>query len=84
MGPRGGAFLSVKNFEPPWEQYVRVALIPIATHGDYFVAVSQEGGGPDRFCWELCHRKTLMGVKMRVQRLPHSRGCGIGRKSRVG
>jgi hypothetical protein len=41
-------------------------MIPIATHRDYFVAVTQEGGGPDCFCWELRHRKTPMGVKVRV------------------
>ena len=29
-----GAFLSGKYFEPLWEQYVRVAMIPIATHRD--------------------------------------------------
>ena len=65
-GSRGGAFLSGKEFEPPWERYVRVAMIPIATHRDYFVAITQEGGGPDCFCWELRHRKTPMGVKVRV------------------
>ena len=63
--------MSGKDFEPPWEQYVRVAMIPIATHRDYFVAITQEGGGPegggpDCFCWELRHRKTPMGVKVRV------------------
>jgi len=42
-------------------------MIPIATHRDYFVAVTQEGGGPDCFCWELRHRKTPMGVKVRVR-----------------
>jgi hypothetical protein len=40
--PISGAFLSGKNFEPPWEQYVRVAMTQIATHRDYFVAVTQE------------------------------------------
>jgi hypothetical protein len=40
-------------------------MIPIAAHGDYFVAITQEGGGPDRFCWELRHRKTPMGVKVK-------------------
>ena len=58
--------MSGKEFEPPWERYVRVAMIPIATHRDYFVAITQEGGGPDCFCWELRHRKTPMGVKVRV------------------
>ena len=65
-GSRGGAFLCEKSFEPPWEQYVRVAMIPIATHRDYFVAVTQEGSSPDCFCWELRHRKTPMGVKVRM------------------
>jgi hypothetical protein len=65
-GSRGGAFLSGKDFEPPLEQYVSVAMIPIATHRDYFVAITQEGGGPDCFCWELRHRKTPMGVKVWV------------------
>jgi hypothetical protein len=41
-------------------------MIQIATHRDYFVAVTQEGDGPDCFCWELRHRKTPMGVKVRV------------------
>ena len=41
-------------------------MIPIATHREYFVAVTQEGGGPDYFCWELRHRKTPMAVKVRV------------------
>jgi hypothetical protein len=41
-------------------------MIPIATHRNYFVAVTQEGGGPDCFGWELRHRKTPMGVKARV------------------
>jgi hypothetical protein len=56
--------LSGKTFEPPREQYVRVA-IPIVTHRDYFGAVTQEGGGPYYFCWELRHRKTPVGVKVR-------------------
>jgi hypothetical protein len=58
--------LSGKNFEPPWEQYVRVAMIPIATHGDYFVAITREGDGPDCYGWELRHKKTPMGVKVKV------------------
>jgi hypothetical protein len=41
-------------------------MIPIATHRNYFVAVTQEGGGPDCFGWELRHRKAPMGVKVRV------------------
>jgi hypothetical protein len=41
-------------------------MVPIATHRDYFVAITQEGDGPDRFCWELRHRKTPMGVKVKV------------------
>jgi hypothetical protein len=42
-------------------------MIPIATHRDYFVAVTQEGDGPDCFSWELRHRRTPMGVKVRVR-----------------
>jgi hypothetical protein len=42
-------------------------MIQIATHRDYFVAVTQEGDGPDCFCWELRQRKTPMGVKVRVR-----------------
>jgi hypothetical protein len=64
-------------------QYVRVVMTPIVTHRDYFVAVTQEGGGPDCFCWELRRRKTPMGVKVRV-RLPLSRGCGSGWENRAG
>jgi len=41
-------------------------MSPIASHRNYFVAVTQEGDGPDCFCWELRHRKTPMGVKVRV------------------
>ena len=50
-------------------------MILIATHRDYFVAVTQEGGGPDCFCWELRHRKTPMEVKVRVRgfRSPEAR-----------
>jgi hypothetical protein len=58
--------LSGKYLEPPWERYVRIAMILIATHGDYFVAITQEGGGPDCHGWELRHKKTPMGVKVKV------------------
>jgi hypothetical protein len=76
-----GAFLSGKNFEHPWEQYVRVSMIPIATHRDYFVAVTQEGGGPDCFCWELRHRKTPMGVKVRVRGFRSSEAAEVAGKT---
>jgi hypothetical protein len=59
--------LSGKTFEPSLEQYVSVATAPIVTHRDYFVAVTQEGDGPDCIYWELRHRKTPMGVKVRVR-----------------
>jgi hypothetical protein len=79
-----GAFLSGKDFEPRWEQYVRVAMIPIATHRDYFVAITQEGGGPDCFGWELCHRKTPMGVKVRVHGFRSPEAAEVAGKTALG
>jgi hypothetical protein len=76
-----GAFLSGKYFEPLWEQYVRVSMIPIVTHRDYFVAVTQEGGGSDCFCWELRHRKTPMGVKVRVHGFRSSEAAEVAGKT---
>jgi hypothetical protein len=73
--------LSGKNFEPPWEQYVRVVMIQIATHRGYFVAVTQEGGGPDCFCWELRRRKTPMGVKVRVRGFHSSEAAEVAGKT---
>ena len=45
-------------------------MIPIATHRDYFVAVTQEGA--ECFCWELRHRKTPMGVRVHGFRSPEA------------
>jgi hypothetical protein len=47
------------------EQYVRVAMIPIVTHRDTLL-LSLRGGNPDGFCLELRHRRTPIGVKVRV------------------
>jgi hypothetical protein len=73
--------LSGKNFEPPWEQYVSVVMIQIATHRDYFVAVTQEGDGQDCFCWEIRHRKTPMGVKVRVRGFRSSEAAEVAGKT---
>jgi hypothetical protein len=56
-------------------------MIQIATHGDYFVAVTQEGDGPDCFCWELRHGKTPMGVKVRVRGFRSSEAAEVAGKT---
>ena len=53
-------------------------MIPIATHRDYFVAITQEGGCPDCWCWEIRHRKTPMGVKVRVPGFRSSQAAEVG------
>jgi hypothetical protein len=56
-------------------------MIQIATHRDYFVAVTQEGDGPDCFCWELRHGKTPMGVKVRVRGFRSSEAAEVAGKT---